>query len=71
METEEPSHNSTALDGKKQQIEVTETSLQEMLILGEEEQEQRDEWRKLERNAKSVSSEMFAECQVCCRYFML
>lgn len=65
MEYVEPFHNSASLDGKKQ-IEITEANLEEeILVLGEEEQELGDVRRKLERNAESVSSEMFAECQVC------
>lgn len=65
MEREEPLHHSASLDSKKKQIEVTEASLEEeMLILGEEERELGNERRNLERNAESVSSEMFAECQV-------
>jgi DNA excision repair protein ERCC-5 len=37
----------------------------EMLILDQEYSNLGDEQRKLERNAESVTSEMFAECQVC------
>ncbi|KAM7280360.1 hypothetical protein ACFE04_007494 [Oxalis oulophora] len=45
-------------------IEYTEARMEEeMLILDEERANLGDEWRKLERNAESVSSEMFAECQ--------
>lgn len=69
MKYADPFHTSASLDGKKQ-IGITEASLEEeILILGEEEQDLGDERRKLERNAESVSSEMFAECQVC--YYIL
>lgn len=42
----------------------------EMLILGEEYMNLGDEQRKLERNAESVSTEMFAECEVCTKNSM-
>lgn len=71
MEYVEPFHNSASLDGKKQ-IEITEANLEEeILVLGEEEQELGDVRRKLERNAESVSSEMFAECQELLQIFGL
>lgn len=51
---------------QKDHVEFTAESLvEEMLILGEERKELGDEQRRLERNAESVTSEMFAECQVC------
>lgn len=47
------------------QLEQSEASLdEEMLLLRQERMDLGDEQRKLERNAESVSSEMFAECQV-------
>lgn len=65
MKYADPFYSSASVDGKKQ-VGIMEASLEEeILILGEEEQELGDECRKLERNAESVSSEMFAECQVC------
>ncbi|XVE67972.1 hypothetical protein DITRI_Ditri09bG0030800 [Diplodiscus trichospermus] len=44
---------------------------EELLILGEEGMNLGDEQRKLERNAESVSSEMFAECQELLQMFGL
>lgn len=56
---------------RMEDIKITEASLEkEMLILGEEFKELGYKQRKLERNAESVSSEMFAECQVC-NHFLL
>lgn len=50
--------------------EITEDHLEEeMLFLGKEREEIGSEQRKLERDAESVSSEMFAECQVCFRSY--
>lgn len=54
------------------EVEFTDASLdEELLILGQECMNLGDEQRKLERNAESVSSEMFAECQVCVLNFIL
>ncbi|XP_044502242.1 DNA repair protein UVH3 isoform X3 [Mangifera indica] len=54
------------------QVEFTEANLEEeMLILGQECMNLEDEQRKLERNAESVSSEMFAECQELLQMFGL
>ncbi|KAF5183514.1 Flap endonuclease [Thalictrum thalictroides] len=53
-------------------IEVSEASLdEEMLHLRQERIDLADEQRKLERNAESVSSEMFAECQELLQMFGL
>ncbi|PIA62144.1 hypothetical protein AQUCO_00200266v1 [Aquilegia coerulea] len=53
-------------------IEVSEASLdEEMLHLRQERMDLADEQRKLERNAESVSSEMFAECQELLQMFGL
>lgn len=52
--------------------EVIEGNLaEEIQILGQEYLSLGDEQRKLERNAESVSSEMFAECQVWLKFAML
>lgn len=74
---EEREHNkdNSPFEGNKNlQVEVTEGNLdeemlignlnEEMLILDQEYLNLGDEQRKLERNAESVSSEMFSECQV-------
>uniref|UniRef100_A0A2P2KUP0 DNA repair protein UVH3 isoform X3 n=1 Tax=Rhizophora mucronata TaxID=61149 RepID=A0A2P2KUP0_RHIMU len=51
-------------DNENVQINFSDVRLEEeMLILGQEFVNLEDEQRKLERNAESVSSEMFAECQ--------
>ncbi|XP_007031407.2 PREDICTED: DNA repair protein UVH3 [Theobroma cacao] len=53
-------------------VEFTQVSLdEELLILGQECMNLGDEQRKLERNAESVSSEMFAECQELLQMFGL
>ena len=53
-------------DDHEQATEVAEASLEEqMLNLRKECIDLADEQRKVERNADSVSGEMFAECQVC------
>lgn len=51
-------------DNKEHEI-MEDHLAEEMLFLGEEREELGSEQRRLERNAESVSSEMFAECQVC------
>ncbi|PON52043.1 XPG/Rad2 endonuclease [Trema orientale] len=52
--------------------EVTEASLEEeMRILGQERMDLGDEQRRLERNAESVSGEMFTECQELLQMFGL
>lgn len=65
---EEREHNkdNSPFEGNENlQVEVTEGNLdEEMLILDQEYLNLEDEQRKHERNAESVSSEMFAECQV-------
>lgn len=67
---EEPLSKTCSSDGRKEHIEVTEARLEEeILVLGEESKELGDKQRKLERNAESVSSEMFAECQVYCHFW--
>lgn len=58
--------NSIIGDTKNGHFGVTEDLLEEeMMILDQECSNLGDEQRKLERNADCVSSEMFAECQVC------
>ncbi|KAK9271977.1 hypothetical protein L1049_002344 [Liquidambar formosana] len=63
----------SVIDGNKNiEAEITEASLQEeMLILGQESINLGEEQRKHERNAESVSSEMFAECQELLQMFGL
>lgn len=52
--------------------EATEKILEEeMQILDHEYMYLGDEQKKLERNAESVSSEMFAECQVCIKFHVM
>ncbi|KAL0343969.1 UNVERIFIED_CONTAM: DNA repair protein UVH3 [Sesamum angustifolium] len=64
MEKEDTTRNSSFMDDDKEK-EIMEAHLEEeMLFLGKEREELGSEQRKLERNAESVSSEMFAECQV-------
>ncbi|KAK2994095.1 hypothetical protein RJ640_024359, partial [Escallonia rubra] len=64
--------NSAVMCGSKEQFEITEASLEEeMLDLDKERADLGDEQRKLERNAESVSSEMFAECQELLQMFGL
>ncbi|XAR51839.1 Exodeoxyribonuclease I [Bertholletia excelsa] len=59
-------------DGKDHPVEVTEASLEEeMLNLTKECIDLGVEQRRLERNAESVSSEMFAECQELLQMFGL
>ncbi|KAK3018281.1 hypothetical protein RJ639_003549 [Escallonia herrerae] len=56
--------NSAVMCCSKEEFEITEASLEEeMLDLDKERADLGDEQRKLERNAESVSSEVFAECQ--------
>lgn len=51
------------------QVDVTDEILEEeMLILDQECVNLGNEQKKLERNAESVSSEMFTECQVCLKF---
>ncbi|CAK9161316.1 unnamed protein product [Ilex paraguariensis] len=60
------------IDGKNERGEITEASLEEeFLNLGQERIELGDEQKRLERNAESVSSEMFAECQELLQMFGL
>lgn len=57
---------STIEDNVNVQFEDLEANLEEeMHVLSEERMNLGDEQRKFERNAESVSSEMFTECQVC------
>lgn len=59
------------LEDKGVPVEFSEAHLEEeMRVLDEEYVNLGDEQRKLERNAESVSSEMFAECQVCLLSFI-
>ncbi|XP_027074709.1 DNA repair protein UVH3 isoform X1 [Coffea arabica] len=53
--------------GRKEEARLEE----EVLLLGEEQRELGDKQKKLERNAESVSSEMFAECQELLQMFGL
>lgn len=58
--------SSTDLEDKGVPVEFSEANLEEEIrVLDQEFVSLGDEQRKLERNAESVSTEMFAECQVC------
>lgn len=58
--------SSIDLEEKTVPVELSEAILEEeMRVLDQEYVNLGDEQRKLERNAESVSSEMFAEIQVC------
>ncbi|KAL0450637.1 UNVERIFIED_CONTAM: DNA repair protein UVH3 [Sesamum latifolium] len=71
MEKEDTTRNSSFMDDAKEQ-EIMEAHLEEeMLFLGKEREELGSEQRKLERNAESVSNEMFAECQELLQMFGL
>ncbi|XVF16465.1 hypothetical protein REPUB_Repub10bG0033100 [Reevesia pubescens] len=71
-EAEQDIDMSTVKGNDNAQIEFTEASLdEELLILGQEYMDLGDEQRKLERNAESVSSEMFSECQELLQMFGL
>ncbi|PSR87598.1 DNA repair protein [Actinidia chinensis var. chinensis] len=62
----------TSKDDHEQPTEVAEASLEEELLnLSKERIDLADEQRKLERNAESVSGEMFAECQELLQMFGL
>ncbi|KAL5582514.1 hypothetical protein UlMin_014956 [Ulmus minor] len=64
QESEHSLENSAIKDNKNLQFLVTEADLEEeMQMLGQEFVSLGDEQRRLERNAESVSSEMFTECQ--------
>lgn len=66
--------NSALKDNEDLHIDVAEANLEEEIkILGQERMDLGDEQRRLERNAESVSGEMFTECQVCikCWHWML
>ncbi|KAE9449160.1 hypothetical protein C3L33_18941, partial [Rhododendron williamsianum] len=64
--------NFTLEDDKIKPMEVTEASLEEERInLSRERIDLEDEQRRLERNAESVSSEMFTECQELLQMFGL
>lgn len=66
VEERENNKNNSPFEGNENlQVEVTEGNLdEEMLILNQEYLNLGNEQRRLERNAESVSSEMFSECQV-------
>jgi DNA excision repair protein ERCC-5 len=69
-EREHKKENSHFRGNENLKFEVAEANLEEeMLILDQEYLNLGDEQRKLERNAESVSSEMFAECQVWLKIF--
>ncbi|XWS40772.1 hypothetical protein CRYUN_Cryun17cG0024300 [Craigia yunnanensis] len=71
-EAEQDTEMSTIKGNDSTEVEFTEASLdEELLILGQECMNLGDEQRKLERNAESVSSEMFAECQELLQMFGL
>ncbi|KAK4417739.1 DNA repair protein UVH3 [Sesamum alatum] len=71
VEKEETTRNSSFMGDDKEQ-EIMEAHLEEeMLFLGKEREELGSEQRKLERNAESVSNEMFAECQELLQMFGL
>lgn len=71
MEKEPNMGSSITEDKKNFQFGVTEDVLEEMMILDHECSNLEDEQRKLERSADCVSSEMFAECQVCVQTLLL
>ncbi|KAJ6372093.1 hypothetical protein OIU77_002420 [Salix suchowensis] len=63
---------SASMDTENEQVNFTEASLEkEMQILDQEYSNLGVEQRKLERNAESVSNEMFAECQELLQMFGL
>ncbi|GLU11233.1 hypothetical protein SLE2022_279920 [Rubroshorea leprosula] len=69
---EQSSDKSAIIDNYNEQIGFSEASLEEeLLILDQERMNLGNEQRKLERNAESVSSEMFAECQELLQMFGL
>ncbi|KAE8689315.1 DNA repair protein UVH3-like isoform X2 [Hibiscus syriacus] len=71
-EAEQHKDMSTIKNNDSEEIKFSETSLdEELLILDQECINMVDEQRKLERNAESVSSEMFAECQELLQMFGL
>uniref|UniRef100_A0A2N9I1V5 DNA repair protein UVH3 n=1 Tax=Fagus sylvatica TaxID=28930 RepID=A0A2N9I1V5_FAGSY len=71
-EREHKKENSHFRGNENLKFEVAEANLEEeMLILDQEYLNLGDEQRKLERNAESVSSEMFAECQELLQMFGL
>ncbi|XP_062106804.1 DNA repair protein UVH3 isoform X2 [Humulus lupulus] len=64
--------NSSLRDNDVFRVEVTEASLEEEIqVLAQERMALGDEQGKLERNAESVSSEMFTECQELLQMFGL
>ncbi|KAL2523446.1 DNA repair protein UVH3 [Forsythia ovata] len=72
IEKEELTRSPAFRDKDEEEHEVTKAHLEdELLILGKEREELGSEQRKLERNAESVSSEMFAECQELLQMFGL
>ncbi|CAI9758615.1 unnamed protein product [Fraxinus pennsylvanica] len=72
VEKEEPKINFAFTDKDEEEHEVTKARLEdELMFLGKEREELGSEQRKLERNAESVSSEMFAECQELLQMFGL
>ncbi|GMI68417.1 hypothetical protein HRI_000511000 [Hibiscus trionum] len=71
-EAEQHTDMSTIMGDNIEEIKFSETRLdEELLTLGQECINMVDEQRKLERNAESVSSEMFAECQELLQMFGL
>lgn len=67
-DTEERDSEFVFNDMSEEQVEITKASLEdEMTNLTKERTDLGDEQRRLERNAESVSGEMFAECQVSTR----
>ncbi|KAL2500024.1 DNA repair protein UVH3 [Abeliophyllum distichum] len=72
IEKEELTRSPAFRDKDEEEHEVIKAHLEdELLILGKEREELGSEQRKLERNAESVSSEMFAECQELLQMFGL
>ncbi|KAG8384799.1 hypothetical protein BUALT_Bualt04G0156000 [Buddleja alternifolia] len=71
IEKEDPTRNSSFMDVNEEHEIMEDRLEEEMLFLGKEREELGSEQRKLERNAESVSSEMFAECQELLQMFGL
>lgn len=62
----------TTIENREIEVDISAANLvEEMLILDQERADLSAEQRKLERNAESVSSEMFAECQELLQMFGL
>ncbi|XP_022845034.1 DNA repair protein UVH3-like [Olea europaea var. sylvestris] len=72
VEKEETKSNFAFTYKDEEEHEVAKARLEdELMVLGKEREELGSEQRKLERNAESVSSEMFAECQELLQMFGL